>query len=153
MFSQLATALTLLAMLVHSMLGCCWHHSHGARADSGGCAVDGDHRDEVKSKSPPRVCCGHRHAPSSAPASRDATDENSPSDNPRGCCEEGSCVYTTSSEVKLPSDFVQFASLMPPMRETLTLCLHSVAVLATIENGHPARPAAEVRAEWQVWLI
>lgn len=152
MFSQVATASTLLAMLVHSVLGCCWHHDHASHRDIVSCAVSGHPEGDDEIVSPIRKCCGHKHASDAAPAHQ-GSDENSPCDHSDGGCVEAHCVYTASNEAKLPSDLVQFAMLVTPLQATATLCPPSVAVLSAIENGPLPRAAAAVCAQLQVWLI
>lgn len=73
---KIVHSLTLLLVLYHSLVGCCWHHAHGEEQ-----APRTDASDDV-------TCCGHSHQghdhgrePSEAPSRNDTG------------CEHGKCVF------------------------------------------------------------
>ena len=94
--SRLPAALTILAMLVHSLAGCCTHHAHAATASFASASP-------VASMST-CGCCHHAGDPAGDHAA-DHESEQSPSGEqcPTGDqCNEGRCVFVGSAAVVLP---------------------------------------------------
>jgi hypothetical protein len=137
MLSHLIASLTIVATLLHSVLGCCWHHEHD---------VCKQRRTPVVSGHPGCPC--HRHRPDAR--------ERQPCDEPDGdsedLCHERSCVYVAVKHFELPAATSPDAMLAVRSTELTP---------TTIETGaspslaiSPPRPSApELRALLQVWLI
>jgi hypothetical protein len=151
---------TLIAILLHGIMGCEWHHAHGATAaqgahglcgpaDAGDCRADGrahNHR--------------HRHtAPqetvvtdtAEAPAFADGDRPGHPHDR----CLEGECAYLLASQAAPPDP--DQGLLQPAPVEPLAASLHGA--LLTGRGGFSLAPALAVLpyqprcAVTQVWLI
>ena len=148
MCSQLATVMTLLATLLHSALGCCWHHVHACECGSSGQLV------QAAAVSPTHSsrCCSHstdsQHRDSQSPE----VDRNAPAcpaepAHQHDSCSEAHCVYVNSRVQQLAMSLE-----LPPL-----VVVNPPTCLAT-----PGRvefcsrlPAAarQLRALMQVWLI
>lgn len=87
MVHQITNILTLLTMLLHASVGCCWHHDHHAHSD----AVA--HSDV--SSSTVSHCCSHHQPPSPATTDCDEHDQQSqvPCDKECGATD---CEFTPS---------------------------------------------------------
>lgn len=123
MFSNLISILTMTAMLLHSILGCCAHHAHacehGQSAENCQPEHVEHHADEAKNA--PAVHLGEGHAGCTSRVDdgdrgcRDeadgtqaiAHDKHDSSKHPQGPCQQncdgGDCRFTQSPEVKTPS--------------------------------------------------
>ena len=94
MWAKSMVSVTLLPMLVHSIIGCCWHHAH----------VDGDlacQHENAESQ----VCHGHKHAHEHMVG----TDSNAPV-VPTPCehedgCDEVRCVYVATESLRITMAF------------------------------------------------
>ena len=86
---QLASMTSLIAFLLHVLLGCCTHHAHAAQP------VEGAQRSEV-------VChhaCHHSQPPDSQPHQ----DPNSPDER----CDEADCVFASCAKLELAKDSLE----------------------------------------------
>lgn len=143
MLSQLVPVLTLAATLLHSVLGCCWHHGHDVKAPS--------RPEQVSQHS--QACAHHHHGHHH---DRSVACENESSDDPcehqDGQCHEPSCVYVVGKYFEMPPAPMLDAWLTVEMTEghpTLTVAsAHSSVVMPP-----PMRSAPELRALLQVWVI
>ncbi|QDT56547.1 hypothetical protein Pan44_46030 [Caulifigura coniformis] len=148
MFPQLVTTLTLAATLLHSVLGCCWHHDHEAKAEP---------------RSTHSTCCtchsGQRaETVGSGRESTPLDDESSPASPEPGrhsheCCSEIGCVYVVADEggsflnvvewntVVLPTPLVQPSASLGERLEFLR------------DFSLPRLAAQELRAWLQVWTV
>jgi hypothetical protein len=67
-----------IAVLAHSLAGCCWHHAH------------------AEESSAETTCCSHRHADETADhgaASHHGKGGSAPGESSPEGCQEGSCVF------------------------------------------------------------
>lgn len=120
MFSKLTSILTMTALLLHAVLGCCVHHSHACEHGSSGEECQAEHV-EHHSKQAEIGHAGHPaegHAGCSSHCDHDsrydtgvtqvaANDEHDSSSHPQGPCQQNcdgrDCRFTQSPEVKTPS--------------------------------------------------
>jgi len=123
MFSKLTSILTMTAMLLHAVLGCCVHHAHACEHGSSAEECQAEHVEHHSEKAE-IVHAGHSvegHAGCSSHGDADdhgsrndadvtqvtAHDEHdSPPHPQRPCqqnCDGGDCRFTQSPEVKTPS--------------------------------------------------
>lgn len=153
MFSRLTSLLALIPMLLHSILGCCWHHTHECR-----CEVEGSRvvcQAEVDSCGQDRgdhaACPSHRHA-----VEADGPDE--PANDPcrRVPCEEERCSFVETLVLAAPAGFdleLSWACATFAAGEELTPHAVHVAIQRVSEEDAPPGSHAERRARSQVWLI
>jgi len=148
MFAQIASLLTLSATLVHSVLGCCWHHDHALHGHAAVCAIADV--DVAAHASPVAcgACAGHYPEPVS-----DHDEEPCPDDDSHRGCHDAQCVYVATDSGHWPNVLAQFATFVSPVcpNEMLRPAVLDVGFL-TIDEPSPGSAAA-VRAELQVWLI
>ena len=138
MWGKLIVSVILLPMLVHSILGCCWHHAHSA------CDLPCE-------DSTGESHAGHRHA-------HDRCAENNDPVVPAPCehdesCDDVPCVY-------LAAEPVQSASALD--RQLQVAAFDSCCILifdATVTPSRNAQQRLEVptssqhRALTQVWVV
>lgn len=92
--STFSSILTTAAVLIHSVLGCCWHHSHQCEWDTvSGVPPSGQ---LCRSMARHRGCSHHHHSQSFTRHESDnnrqyESDSGEPSD--RGYCDGGSCFF------------------------------------------------------------
>ncbi len=156
MWMKFASIIALTPMLLHSILGCCWHHVHGCS-----CAVNASitsllDSDDLSSQS---SCCAchHEHGNghttccenSHLPAPCDSHHESP-------CCEVH-CVYMTNAPAEVPSSASEsgywgaVAELSPRIAHGLANVSHS----SRAESIDPERllaPAVRLSL-LQIWLI
>lgn len=73
---KIVHSLTLLLVLYHTLVGCCWHHAHGE-----GQATRADSSHHV-------ACCGHSHE-----GHDHGRDPSNPPDGNDSGCDHGPCVF------------------------------------------------------------
>lgn len=107
MVRGLVTILTAVAVLWHTVAGCCAHHSHAGQCceDSGGAWSVADQTDSEIS----RACCQHAHADSGLACAagssgrqfaEDSLSNPCPDDGPAGC-NESKCVFAALGSSRL----------------------------------------------------
>ena len=147
--------LTLVMMLFHSVMGCCWHHSHecscGHSSQGAACPVvakDSHHGSCCGRKHSKPLVCQHQH-----PKQQTQTPENGPEQLPHQTrCEHGTCTFLVeSSDVAVP----EFEMLSVPRVEWERLLMQSAT--------RPIHTDSEIVMEWgsaalrcavlQVWRI
>lgn len=157
MFSHLTCLFALLPMLLHSILGCCWHHAHECR-----CEVEGSRI----------VCpagadfCGQTHQmhdsyPSLRPsADREGsvcgTDEHPENPCHRVPCDEEHCPFVDTVVLAAPVGFDLELFMTCAAFVTCNLSVpHAghAAVQRFSEENAPFRSDGERRALTQVWRI
>jgi len=87
-------SLTAAMLLLHAVLGCCWHHAHRC-----------EHR---LASAQPADCCHH------LPQDGDGQPENNPHSCPGEC--EGSCVYVVPGKVQIEAPqwtSIDFLAVLP----------------------------------------
>ena len=149
LMNSVSSILTLVTVLIHSVLGCCWHHEHAC--DFGhdhGQAVavhthdidDHDHHD------------GHHHHGHH----QDGDDQPAPDDDHSGHdgCEDGSCIVVFGPRVDLKAQLDATMCLPVPSSATLL-----VVVTQSQDGGVPCESppwrvgSAPLYALTQVWLV
>jgi hypothetical protein len=148
MFQPVATLLTLVATLLHSVLGCCWHHNHeccDAVATHTTVTDEGtyEHRG---------VCERHRHEhdEDAGPASgRPARP-----DHEHEPCGDSRCVCLTTKSVELSaSASLEFSMALPPT-PVAGVTEGDVALSGIDEARHSSTVhRQQQRALFQNWLI
>lgn len=153
MFSRVASLLALLPMLLHSILGCCWHHAHecvcispSARA---ACVAGIESVAEEEAGHTATRCHHHEHG---AGVAGDQPAEPCP----HSPCDEERCLFASTSlaapqqvaalEWMLCSVFAVTADLPVPSGSLLS-------VSRDLVDGRPSLPAQQRRALAQVWLV
>jgi hypothetical protein len=135
MLPRFLAILTLAATLLHSVLGCCWHHEHVA----------------AKSSPPEKAVC-HRHGCAHHRHPAKTTESPEPCEHGDGHCHEPSCVYLVARHFELPPASTSDVLFTVEMSQ-LELAAAESSVLRPLVMP-PSRPAApELRALLQVWLI
>lgn len=84
MWAKLVVSVTLLPMLIHSMAGCCWHHSHSRTdlfCEHANVAPRAEHRDDVGHMDADVQCSKHTEPVSPSPCEKDSP------------CDDVCCVY------------------------------------------------------------
>jgi hypothetical protein len=83
------TLLAILAFTLHLMLGCCWHHAHGAEELAGHQHAGEGHHVHLP------TCSGHHHSHNDQ--------QDAPVDPaPHVPCSDPQCVFTVSGQVQVP---------------------------------------------------
>jgi hypothetical protein len=123
MFSKLTNILTMTAMLLHSILGCCAHHAHGCEHGSSADECHSEHVEHHEHASDVAHSCHHEADDSACGSDADDAARESRGDincqqqlahvghesppHPEGPCQQncdgGDCRFTQSPEVKTPS--------------------------------------------------
>ena len=169
MLQSLTTILTVSAMLLHSIFGCCTHHAHACEHGHTveGCVV-GHEEHEAENEDH-----GHDHGHHRHDGHEDARDaehglgvthegghgDHGPHDCPHGpCgfdCEGGDCTYTQSSKVKTPAP--GDGGLWFPLAITHEFVSPVTGLLLLADRADSGPPRASVacccRTMTQVWLI
>jgi hypothetical protein len=158
MFRSLVSLMTLLAMLLHAWMGCCWHHAH---AHPGDCP---EHPGllETVSHSHGSVCPhhgDHQHLQNGKEQGEipqtQSQEPNSPRHNHHDC-DEGTCQYLAGNILKVPAPADGQGSLdwLPALSSPLAqriAGLHGACWRADAKVSSAAKP--HVRALTQVWLL
>ena len=173
MFQSLTSILTMSAMLLHSILGCCTHHAHACEhghvvegcvaehdeheGESAGHSDDG-HGDHGRQHHGEETDAGHDDHDGLTVAQEDGHDDHETHECPHGpCgfdCEGGDCTYTQSSKVKTPAP--GDAGLWFPLAITHEFVSPVTGLfIADRADSGPPRAAAACccRTMTQVWLI
>ena len=144
MQTRLVVLVTLLPMLVHSILGCCWHHAHFDHVDV--CAA-------------PRVQAAiHRHQCTHHHCSKNASAEASASPVPAPCrhhapCDEVSCVFLDATLLRVAVAFELTAKFVAP-EENWTVTLRGpLKSLRCLAASREMPTSQEHCALIQVWIV
>ncbi|MDA1163743.1 MAG: hypothetical protein O3B13_11630 [Planctomycetota bacterium] len=178
MSSSLTSILTISAMLLHSILGCCWHHAHACEhgVSVGDCAVEHDEHHSVvpeaahdEHEAGDHQNCsgvdahahhGHGNVDHDTPlvANEDGHRQDDSSrhqhDSCPQNCEGGDCSFTQSPQVKTPApddgqlSFPFAAAILAGAPMAGHLSAHYA------DSGPPGSPAASCcRTMTQVWRL
>lgn len=149
MFSRVASLLALLLMLLHSILGCCWHHSHHSACNPENSRVVGQSSVESPAHTDHATSPCHRHGTGNPGESPTEPCPDSP-------CDEERCLFaSTSMGVVLQTValgwgwcnfFVATVELSAPVGAP-------VAAWHELLGGWLPGSAGQCRALTQVWLI
>lgn len=126
MSSQIVSLLALVPMLLHSIVGCCWHHSHGNPRDLTTVASASSVDDAVgeATQRGRSTCCQHVHRSSiSAPVAH-TSNEQSNGQNPHFPCQDEPCGLVPSTfwvasphvvldDIALGTTLLEIADLTP----------------------------------------
>jgi|GEM_PF-765692 len=165
MRTKIVSLATLLPMLLHSILGCCWHHAHSdvcdglpvhfanAESDSGD--------DKAGDRGHQAGCHGHRAVMTEdAPAVADvvcSADCSSPAnqdETPSEPCREDQCVYVASGKNEPPNFFVMSCFDVTSEGTSGLLPLSPMSIHGSNHQGDYSPPTSlGLRARTQVWLI
>jgi hypothetical protein len=175
MFSNLTSILTMTAMLLHSILGCCAHHAHacehGQSAEKCQAVHVGHHADEAENARAGHPGEGHagctsqiddgnhgcRHDADGTQVS--AHEEHDSSKHPQGPCQQncdgGDCRFTQSPEVKTPS--LEDGRLCCPSASaafSMAPSVHFASEYFAADSGRPRTLATGCcRPMTQVWRL
>ena len=145
MWGKLVVSVTLLPMLIHSIIGCCWHHGHSIAGNASHCefAVTVE-------------CHGHPHA-----HEHHAKDESSRTptcplpcehEHERGC-DEVRCVYVASESIR-HSIAIELKSLVAVFNvvRIFVVAPQTVAINST-DRPPKVIVALQHCALTQVWIV
>ena len=148
--SSLVHSLMIAVMLLHSILGCCWHHSH----EEVGCGcVTIAHSDESSGHSHGTCSyssdydCDHDHSDAGpGEESRDVPHPNAP-------CDHDECVYMTGQGLSAPAslDVAFVPSLDCPCATGLVADIHRR--VETAEASPRRASSLDSCALLQVWRV
>ncbi len=153
MFSQIVSLIALLPMLLHSVLGCCWHHVHDHAAAVSTMAADSAQSERADQ----HHCCQHHHR--AIPEVTGEAGSHSGSDRepaPHSPCDEVRCELAMVATVTTAS-----AALTNPLLEAAWLIDGSFDLKVCVSpfRAHAPSPvllprlASSRRAFMQIWLI
>lgn len=144
MWAKLVVSVTLLPMLVHSILGCCWHHAHSEWSFS-----------FVSSPIEARDCDGHRH---NHPRVHSQCSDCTRSDVPLPCqhdkpCDDFQCVYVEAGFVRVAFEFDRYDQVAA---SNINGTLFRSVAATNRRNPHQTRKVSASLhhcALTQVWVI
>jgi hypothetical protein len=152
-------AATVLPMLIHSIVGCCWHHAHGA-TPLGGCE---QFDTEVFHQAGKHKSCSHDHSPNGpsagtadakpvAKATGQANDPGCPADGPPPC-DEGRCVEFWAESAKEKIGFAVWIVELATGRPSDFVPQQSMSSIRLLDLHASQAEAASPRAQTQVWIV
>ena len=138
MLARVFFSATVLPMLVHSILGCCWHHAHSE------CDLPCEH-------SRAETHAGHRHAHDQPSENHDPV-VPAPSEHDESC-DDVCCVYLAGEPVR-NTLLVDLQSQVAVLDSCCILTLNAT-VTASINSqlGHEVPASSQHRAIIQVWVV
>lgn len=153
MFSRVATLLALLPMLLHSILGCCWHHAHHSVCHSG------DSRVICQSSVESPVNAHRDHAAALSHNHEHGT--GTPGESPLGPCPESPsgderCFFASAPAGIVPQTVALewgWLSIFVATVELPTPVGSPGAAHDELLGGRLPHSAGQCRALTQVWLI
>lgn len=141
MWAKLIVSGTLLPVLVHSILGCCWHHAHSSEQvdfEAVAAAVEsqihpnGDSHDH---------CCHHEKSDSQVPCE----DHKS--------CDDVNCVYLTV-EAGRSESLLDLREVVAAWNSVDVPLLNATGrALRILRADHGVPPSLQHRALTQVWVV
>lgn len=168
MFQSLTSILTMSAMLLHSILGCCTHHAHACEHGHvvEGCVAGHDeHESEHVEQSHEEHGHDHQHGEKSehehdgvAVAHEDGHGDHESQECPHGpCgfdCEGGDCTFTQPSKVKTPNPADSGLCFPVAITHEFVSSVTGLVLKDRSDSGPPrALSACCCRTMVQVWLI
>ncbi|NQV23247.1 MAG: hypothetical protein HQ518_02670 [Rhodopirellula sp.] len=161
MFSNATSILTMMAMLLHSILGCCSHHAHACEHGLSVSGCQAEHHEHCR-EAEQADHIGHQHqgdrhdhhAPQSV-VDDHSDDSAGHSHEPcRRSCEGGDCRFTQSSQVKTPTPDEGRLSA-PAATPAVADSLIAAQVSAVCVDAGPLRDSAAGchRLMTQVWRL
>lgn len=158
MFRFCITLATLLAMLLHAGIGCCWHHAH---PDHAVCMEQASGRETV-SDTQASACCHHKCHRHSHAGTEGIDGSEGPSPKPdrhqpaHEDCSDETCQYLLADILKAPAPAEGSSVLDAPAALSSQVALRMVGLhgdrwRADATLSHAKRPHA--RELTQVWLL
>lgn len=144
MCMRLIVLVTLLPMLVHSILGCCWHHTHS---------------DQVAVCETPSVQADiHRHQCTHHHCSAGANIEVPTSQTPAPCkhhapCDDVDCVFLAAKSLRIAFAFELTAKFVVPEANWSVMLRNSLRSLRTLAASREMPTSQEHCALIQVWIV
>ena len=141
MFVRIASAATAIAMLAHSLLGCCWHHAHAGCADHDLAWLQmGAHHE-------------HHHAdhPDSMAAEPQGDDEDSDHRH-RAPCVEPNCSFVGTDAPQL-IDLPLIATAAWTSDTAAPAATRAVAAGFAAQIDRDSLSTARMRAVLQTWVV
>ncbi len=145
MIRTVVGTITIVSMLAHALLGCCWHHDHDRASGSGGehderALADHDHDAHHDGKSSDERAAGHGH------------DSPEPCDHEHsGCCDE-KCKSLASSRVRPLARRVLRALDLVPAPQAATVLLVQRRPASSEDDALRAAPPPLAKLTG-VWLL
>lgn len=138
MWGKLIVSVILLPMLVHSILGCCWHHAHSE------CDLPCEH-------STAESHVGHRHADDQCPENRDTSGPQRSEHNES--CDDVRCVYLAAAPVQ--NALVLDRQLQVAAFASCCILIFNATVKASKnpQQRHRGLASSQHRALTQVWVV
>jgi hypothetical protein len=148
MWAKLVVSVTLLPMLFHSILGCCWHHAHSEYCSTNALDQKNSHQ-----------CCSHRHChgddlsiENDGPVLPVRNEHQAPSQRHESC-DGVDCVYVTAKATQSPTG-ADFCSRGATRDGDCSVVWGTrIAVIRSSERHHRRSTAVEYCALAQVWMI
>ena len=125
------------AILAHTVLGCCWHHTHPGESAAVAAGVPASHHG----------CDAHSHHV----AADDEGAPHPPQDGHRHLCSEPDCMYVVGRTVRIEKPSVVEATLVADCSHGDAACAAHASAAA--ESDGTRRATLALRAALQVWLI
>ena len=155
MLHKFVSLATLIPMLLHSILGCCWHHAHCELAESSGWQTVNCEHHSGASRKDQHSACGDRSRIGDKCAAACGSNCPAPRDHqgtPHEPCREDRCVYVGFPQGDLPK-----LALMPGFPCASENAVHYLSPMAiACSHSHSEQPPQTLlstRARTQVWLI
>lgn len=148
MFTQVASLLALLPMLLHSILGCCWHHAHHSACHPGNPRIVCQSSIELPTYTDHATSPCHHHEHGTGEPGESPTEpcQDSP-------CDEERCLFASTSMGVVTQTFVlEWGSCDSCFVATVEL-LAPVGSRLELVDGLLPPSAGQRRALTQVWLI
>jgi hypothetical protein len=160
MFSRVASLLALLPMLLHSILGCCWHHAHESCCGTGNtwvvCQSTVESPANAHTEHATSTCHKHKHTHEHEQGTGNAG-ESPTGPCPDSPCDEERCLFASTSTGVLPQTvMLQLGWCNSFFGATVELPAPVNSPVAAREKWLGRRPpgsAGQRRALTQVWLI
>ncbi|MEZ6066187.1 MAG: hypothetical protein R3B90_10875 [Planctomycetaceae bacterium] len=160
MLPHLASLLAIVPMLLHSIIGCCWHHAHTGGGEHVHVAAFAGHshghedrrHEEHGHEEHGQQDCGHEHQVGEAP------EESLPGESP-ACpspCEESRCTFcgTTRLVTAMSSAELLTPLLTGPAKEMMaTVAVSQQPQWECCEGTQCSAAALKLRALIQVWQV
>lgn len=144
MCTRLVVLVTLLPMLIHSILGCCWHHAHFDQSDVfRGQSLKADiHRHQ----------CTHHHC------SGNASNETPKSPVPAPCkhhapCEEVRCEFLAEKSIRVVFALTMTSAFVAPEPNWSVMLRNPLKSLRTLATSRELPTSQEHCALIQVWNV
>lgn len=146
--NRLVHASMLAVMLLHSVLGCCWHHGHAHSDEACQTNSSGDRPEPSRIRSSHSHClhhtCSHHHAPAQPPADHERVPHHHQ-------CVLEDCHFFLAKTWEFPAQLELLISFEPDLNNDVPQLLKGTLAA---QDSEPAFDTAGSRcAVLQVWRI